>query len=72
MILSGMDGTEVGVDSVRGSEQVRAIYRQDHELTYLQAHHLELEFYDHHFGPGAYLHTHAEHMARWHQEGGGG
>ena len=21
-------------------------------LTYLQAHHLELEFYDHHFGPG--------------------
>ena len=24
-------------------------------LTYLQAHHLDLEFYDHHFGPGAYL-----------------
>ncbi len=33
---------------------------------YLQAHHLELEFYDHHFKPGAYLRTHAEHMARWH------
>jgi hypothetical protein len=38
-------------------------------LTYLQAHHLELEFYDHHFGPGAYLQTHADHMARWHGEG---
>ncbi len=37
-------------------------------LTYLQAHHLDLEFYDHHFSPGAYLRTHAEHMARWHGE----
>ena len=37
-------------------------------LTYLQAHHLELEFYDHYFGAGAYLKTHAEHMARWHPE----
>ena len=36
-------------------------------LTYLQAHHLDLEFYDHHFGPGAYLPTQAEHMARWHE-----
>jgi hypothetical protein len=35
-------------------------------LTYLQAHHLDLEFYDHHFGPGAYLPTQAEHMASWH------
>jgi hypothetical protein len=35
-------------------------------LTYLQAHHLDLEFYDTHFGPGAYLNTHAEHMVRWH------
>jgi hypothetical protein len=35
-------------------------------LTYLQAHHLDLGFYDHHFGPGAYLPTQAEHMARWH------
>jgi hypothetical protein len=41
-------------------------------LTYLQAHHLDLEFYDHHFGPGAYLKTHADHMARWHPEGSGG
>jgi hypothetical protein len=41
-------------------------------LTYLQAHHLELEFYDHHFGPGVYLRTHAEHMSRWHPEGSEG
>ncbi len=40
-------------------------------LTYLQAHHLDLAFYDHHFGPGAYLRTHAEHMARWHGDGQG-
>jgi hypothetical protein len=42
-------------------------------LTYLQAHHLDLDFYDHHFGPAeAYLHTHAEHMTRWHPEGSEG
>jgi hypothetical protein len=35
-------------------------------ITYLQAHHLDLEFYDQFFKPGAYLKTHAEHMARWH------
>lgn len=35
-------------------------------LTYLQAHHLDLEFYDHHFKAGAYLKTHAQHMTRWH------
>ncbi|MDM9383903.1 hypothetical protein QUB80_24795 [Chlorogloeopsis sp. ULAP01] len=35
-------------------------------LTYLQAHHLDLEFYDHYFQPGAYLETHAQHMANWH------
>lgn len=35
-------------------------------LTYLQAHHLDLEFYDHHFKSGAYLRTHAQHMACWH------
>lgn len=35
-------------------------------LTYLQAHHLDLDFYDHHFGPGSYLSTHAEHRERWH------
>jgi hypothetical protein len=35
-------------------------------LTYLQAHHLDLEFYDRHFDSGAYLPTHAEHMDAWH------
>jgi hypothetical protein len=35
-------------------------------LTYLQAHHLDLAFYDQYFEPGAYLQTHADHMARWH------
>ena len=35
-------------------------------LTYLQAQHLDLEFYDHYFKPGAYLTTHKEHMKRWH------
>jgi hypothetical protein len=33
---------------------------------YVQAHHLDLEFYDHYFKPGAYLTTHKEHMKRWH------
>ena len=33
---------------------------------YAQAQHLELEFYDQFFEPGAYLQTHAEHMERWH------
>ena len=37
-------------------------------LTYLQAHHLDLDFYDHYFKPGAYLKTHAQHMARWHSD----
>lgn len=36
--------------------------------TFLQAQHLDLEFYDHHFGPGAYLGTHARHMADWHPD----
>jgi len=38
-------------------------------LMYLQAHHLDLGFYDEHFGPGAYLQTHARHLERWHPEG---
>lgn len=36
---------------------------------YLQAHHLDLGFYDHHFREGAYLRTHAEHLERWHPSG---
>jgi hypothetical protein len=35
-------------------------------IAYLQAHHLDLEFYDKFYKPGAYLKTHAEHMSRWH------
>ena len=35
-------------------------------MPYLQAHHLDLDFYDEFYEPGAYLQTHAEHMARWH------
>jgi len=35
-------------------------------LTYLQAQHLDLDFYDRFYEPGAYLRTHAEHMKRWH------
>lgn len=35
-------------------------------MNYLQAHHLDLEFYDHYFRPGAYLPTHAAHMRNWH------
>jgi hypothetical protein len=35
-------------------------------LMYLQAHHLDLDFYDKFFFPGAYLSTHAEHLMRWH------
>lgn len=37
-------------------------------LMYLQAHHLDLDFYDQKFTPGAYLHTHKEHLKRWHPE----
>lgn len=36
-------------------------------LMYLQTHHLDLEYYDTLFNPGAYLRTHAEHMERWHE-----
>lgn len=36
-------------------------------LTYLQAHHLDLDFYDHYFDANSYLYTHAKHMERWHK-----
>ena len=35
-------------------------------IMHLQAHHLDLEFYDAFYKPGAYLKTHAGHMAQWH------
>ena len=35
-------------------------------ITYLQAHHLDLDFYDKFYKPGAYLPTHTAHMDRGH------
>lgn len=35
-------------------------------MQYLQAYHLDLEFYDKFYEPGAYLETHARHMEQWH------
>jgi hypothetical protein len=37
-------------------------------IMYLQAHHLDLNFYDQFYKPGSYLKTHANHMRRWHPE----
>lgn len=34
---------------------------------YLQAHHLDLDFYDTFFTPGAYLASHANHQRLWHE-----
>ena len=34
-------------------------------LMYLQAHQLDTDFYDHHFAPGAYLRTQADHDQNW-------
>jgi hypothetical protein len=33
---------------------------------YVQAQHIDTDFYDRHYGQGAYLDTHARHMERWH------
>ena len=35
-------------------------------MLYLQAHHLDLEYYDQLYGPGAYLDSHKNHLATWH------
>lgn len=37
-----------------------------YSLMFLQTHHLDLEFYDRFFEPGAYLQTHREHLEKWH------
>jgi hypothetical protein len=37
-----------------------------HVLMYLQAQHLDTDFYDEFYGPGAYLRTHADHQRCWH------
>lgn len=36
-------------------------------MQYLQAFHLDLDFYDEFYEPGAYLETHARHMKNWHE-----
>jgi hypothetical protein len=33
---------------------------------YVQAVHLDTDYYDAHFQPGAYLPTHSRHWERWH------
>jgi hypothetical protein len=35
-------------------------------IMYLQAHHIDLDFYDEFYKPGGYLKTHETHMDRWH------
>ncbi len=35
-------------------------------IMHLQAQHLDVEFYDRFYRPGAYLQTHADHLRRWH------
>jgi hypothetical protein len=40
-------------------------------IMYLQAHHIDLDFYDTFYKPGAYLRTHAAHMDRWHSKEAG-
>jgi len=37
-------------------------------IVYLQAHHLDLEFYDEFYKPGAYLEKYARHMTQWHPD----
>lgn len=46
--------------------RIPATFSSMYAFTYLQAHHLDLEFYDRYFGRGAYLDTHPRHMERWH------
>ena len=37
-----------------------------HLMWFMQAHHLDTDYHDRFFRPGAYGATHAAHMARWH------
>lgn len=37
-----------------------------HLLYFIQAHHLDTDFYDKYFKPGAYLETHKRHFEKWH------
>ena len=40
-----------------------------HLMWVMQVHHLDLNFYDQFFKPGAYGPTHRAHMSRWHSSG---
>jgi len=40
-----------------------------HLMWFMQAHHLDTDYYDRFFRPGAYGPTHAVHMETWHPEG---
>ncbi len=35
-------------------------------MLYLQAQHIDLDFYDHYYEPGAYLDSHRHHLKNWH------
>jgi hypothetical protein len=37
-----------------------------HLMWVMQAHHIDTDYYDQFFGPGAYGPTHAAHLATWH------
>jgi hypothetical protein len=38
-------------------------------IMYMQAHHIDLQFYDKFYKPGAYLQTHEDHVKNWHPKG---
>jgi len=38
-----------------------------HLMWVMQAHHIDTDYYDQLFGPGAYGPTHAAHLAKWHR-----
>jgi hypothetical protein len=38
-------------------------------IMYLQAHHIDPDFYDNFYKPGAYLKTHRDHFEKWHKKG---
>jgi hypothetical protein len=37
-----------------------------HLMWVMQAHHIDIDYYDRFFGPGAYAPAHAAHMTTWH------
>lgn len=75
---AGVRGSALPPDGIQELVTVQASYIYDtfgklpgtvptvHVLMYLQAQHLDTDFYDRFFTPDAYLTTHAEHQACWH------